>query len=168
MAAGQSPTPEKFAEDFRDAIRVGFNWDRFLAEQWPIERVILDSPEMLGQCFTPWYIGTVGHEVPYDAAEAVPMSLRDVPKAAGILCAERRADIQGYVDKFRAESGTIRFAAPTYALPDGGYFVLDRNHRLSALTLCAQPFEVELWNVRGPHETECLLDLTHWLRAKEA
>jgi len=58
----------------------------------------------------------------------------------------------------------VRFSAPTYALPDDRYFVLDKNHRLSALALCDTPFEVELWNVRSTFEKECLLDLDFWLK----
>ena len=58
----------------------------------------------------------------------------------------------------------MRFSAPTYALPDDRYFVLDKNHRLSALALCDTPFEVELWNVRSTFEKECLLDLDFWLK----
>jgi len=164
MSAPTTPTSAAFAEAFRDAIRVGFNWDRFFAENWPIEVVTLKTQADLGRCFTPWYIGVNGDEVPYDAPDAVPMNLRDVPKAVTLLSAERRADIQDYVETFTEDGGVVRFRAPTYALPKGGHFILDRNHRLSALTMSSSlSFEVTLWNVRGPLESEGLLDLIHWL-----
>jgi len=161
------PTAKELAEKFREDIRVGLNWDRFLAEQWPIERVKLTTRESLKHCFTPWYVGKAGDEVAYDDDDAVPMSTKDVPKAVDILSEERKADIEEKIDKFLDESGTIRFIAPTYGLPDGGYFILDRNHRLAALAASALPFEVELWNIRGPLEEDCLLDLAHWLRKEE-
>jgi len=167
MSARPSPTPAQFEERFREDIRVGFNWDRFLAEKWPIEQVTLVSYPDLAHCFTPWYVGAVADEVAYDDPLAAPMCLHDVPKAFEILSDERKGDIQDKITKFREAEGLIRFAVPTYNLPDGGYFVLDRNHRLSALTLSEKPFEVELWNVRGPFEKECLLDLHHWLKEME-
>jgi len=163
MAANQPPSPVAFAKAFRNDIRVGFNWDRFFEEEWPIELVSLDSPLALARCFMPWYVGPKGDEVAYDDPEAVPMSLNDVPKAMAILNEERRADIQQFVDSLRSHNDVIKFAAPTYALPDNHYFILDRNHRLSALTLNSVPFEVTLWNVRGPLDPSCLLDLIHWV-----
>jgi hypothetical protein len=110
----------------------------------------------------PWYIGIKGDEVAYDDPGAVPMSLTDVLKAMKILNDERQADIQQYVDFYRGQDGVIEFAAPTYALPDNRYFVLDGNHRLSALTFVSVPFVVTLWNVCGPLDKDCLLDLVHW------
>lgn len=165
MLERTSPTPDKFEEMFRESIRVGFNWDRFLAERWPIERVVLVSERDLGRCFTPWYVGKSAEELPYDHPHAVPMSLSDVPKAFAILSDERKADIQKKIDSLRGGPSPVRFIAPTYALPDGGYFVLDKNHRLSALALSGMPFEAELWNVQGPFEKECLLDLDFWLKS---
>ena len=136
--------------------------ERFLAEKWPIERVPLKSRAALARCFMPWYIGPKGEEIAYDAPKAVPMSLTDVPKAMAILHEERQADIQQFVKKFHGKKGVVKFRAPTYALPGEQYFILDRNHRLSALTLNSVRFEVTLWNVRGPLDPSCLLDLIHW------
>jgi hypothetical protein len=155
-------TPNDFFASFHAAIRVGFNWQRFFEESWPIEPVTLRSPADLARCFMPWYIGRAGNEVAYDDPHAVPMRVTDVPKGMHILNDERRADIQQYVDSFGRQDGVVEFAAPAYALPDDHYFVLDRNHRLSALTLVSVPFAVTLWNVRGPLDRQCLLDLIHW------
>jgi len=157
------PTPAQFDEQFREHIRVGFNWKRFYDERWPIELVTLESIHDLKRCFMPWYIGTAGEEVAYDDEAAVPMNLLDVPKASAILNDERRADIQEYVKAFQEHPELLEFEVPTYALPNDECFVLDRNHRLSALTFVSTPFRVTLWNVRGPLESDCLLDLVHWL-----
>jgi len=124
--------------------------------------VTITSPIQLKRLFMPWYIGKLGTEVAYDDHDAAPMSLADVPKVTDILNEERQADIQQYAEKFRQQEGPVTFAVPTYALPDGRHFVLDRNHRLSALTVAAVPFAVTLWNVKGPLDAECLLDLIHW------
>ena len=159
-----SVTPEEFEKKFRDVIRVGLNWDRFLEQRWPVDLVRLTTDEELQRCFVPWYIGPKGEEVAYDDRHAIPMRLTDVPKAFEILNDERKSDIQQYVDSFREKADVIAFSVPTYALPDHQYFVLDRNHRLSALTLNPVKFEVTLWNVRGPMDTDCLLDLNHWLQ----
>jgi hypothetical protein len=63
MTKRPSPTPEEFEEKFRESIRVGFNWDRFLTERWGIQRVVLVSANDLGRCFTPWYVGKVAEEL---------------------------------------------------------------------------------------------------------
>jgi hypothetical protein len=125
----------------------------------------LASSSAFSQCFTPWYIGKTGAEVAYDHPEAVPMCLADVPKAASILNEERKSDLQEYADSFRNQKKSVEFTVPTYSLPDNQYFILDRNHRLSALTLAPVPFSVTLWNVRGPLDPDCLLDLIHWTRS---
>jgi hypothetical protein len=164
MATENYHTPELFARQFRDVIRVGLNWERFFEESWPIEPVILSTHADLERCFLPWYIDKGGEEVAYDDPEAAPMRLTDVPKIKGILNDERQEDIHDKVTRFRDGHGIIEFSAPTYSLPDSQYFVLDRNHRLSALTMVSVPFEVTLWNVRGPLDSDCLLDLIHWER----
>jgi hypothetical protein len=48
-------------------------------------------------------------------------------------------------------------------MPNDQYFLLDRNHRMSALAMTESPFLVTLWNVRGPFEMDGLLDLRYWL-----
>lgn len=156
-------TPVTFAEKFGKDIRVGFNWDRFVKEGWHIESVKLTDRDALRHCFMPWYIGKMGEEVAYDDPDAVPMCLIDVPKATHVLNDERQTDIHDYVRKFKTEGAPVEFSVPTYGLPEDKHFVLDRNHRLAAISLSSVPFSVTLWNVRGPHERECLLDLIHWL-----
>lgn len=166
MATPQTPSAESFAKNFREAIRVGFNWERFLDEKWPIELMTLDTPSDLALCYMPWYIGKNGDEVGYDHPEAVPMRLSDVPKAMAILNEERRADVQEYIDQFQHCENVIQFTAPAYSLPDESVFILDRNHRLSALAMTNVPFDVTLWKVRGPLDPDCLLDLIHWTGQK--
>lgn len=156
-------TPDEFDAMFRSVIRIGFNWERFHKENWPIEHVTLSTPDLLTRCFMPWYIGEKGQEVAYDDRDAVPMRLCDVPHAMGLLNEERLKDIQDYVDQFHKEKNRIRFAAPTYRLPKEEFFILDRNHRLAALALHPFPFEVTLCCVNGPLEPDCLLDLIHWV-----
>lgn len=163
MVKTEGITSQAFAAHFGEAIRVGFNWDRFFDENWQVEAVHLKTPAQLSRCFMPWYIGKTGEEVAYDHPDAVPMCLTDVPKATHILNDERQSDIHTYARTFREKQGLVEFAAPTYSLPGSKHFILDRNHRLAALTLGAVPFNVTLWNVRGPLESDCLLDLIHWL-----
>ena len=153
---------EVFKSTFQDVIRVGLNWERFLAEQWPIEEVRLESHDELARCFVPWYIGKGGEEVAYDHPEAVPMRLVDVPKATRLLHDERQDDIRDNVSEYERHASDVEFIAPSYALPGNEYFLLDRNHRMSALTIAPVRFRVTLWNVRGPLEKEGLLDLIHW------
>jgi hypothetical protein len=57
----------------------------------------------------------------------------------------------------------IGIQVPTHALPNDQCFVLDRNHRLPALTFASTPFRITLWNVRGPLQAHYVRDLTCWL-----
>src|SRR5215208_1103151 len=111
MSVRSAPTPEEFEQRFRDDIRVGFNWDRFLAERWLIELVTLVSHPDLGRCYAPWYVGAGADEVSYDDPQAVPMCMHDIPKAFEILGDEHKAAIQEKVDKLRDATGLIRFTA---------------------------------------------------------
>lgn len=163
MKSRDGVTQQTFTSTFREVIRVGFNWNRLFAEDWPIDSVTLSSHDDLERCFMPWYIGKGGEEVAYDHPEAVPMKLTDVPKAKRILHDERQEDVEDYVKMYRKQVGKVEFIAPTYALPNDHYFLLDRNHRMSALSMTKVPFTVTLWNVCGPFEMECLLDLRYWL-----
>ena len=113
-----------FASKFRAHIRVGFNWDRFFKENWPIELVDLRSPADLARCYGPWYLDKSGKEVAYDNPEAVPAKLADAAKAIEILNDERKCDIWQYVEEFKTHGDVIEFSAPTYALPQDEYFVL--------------------------------------------
>lgn len=156
-----------FEDKFREDIRVGLNWDRFLREGWPIEKVVIKTMAGLRRCFVPWYIGPDGKEQAYDSKDAVPMRLTDVHKAIELLHDQRAADIHEFVREFKGTKERIQFDVPTYSLPKKQYFVLDRNHRLSALTLLSAKFEVTLWNIQGPFELDGLLDLYHWLTPKQ-
>jgi hypothetical protein len=168
MSSPAPPSPRQFAEKFREGIRVGFNWERFLAEKWPIERISISDRAILGRCFMPWYIGKSGEDVAYDDAAGAPMSLTDVPKAMEILNDERKGDLQEKIEKLQRGDAGPRLIVPSYGLPDGNFFIMDRNHRLSAIMLTSGDFEIELWNVLGPHEEDCLMDLNHWLRKEDA
>jgi hypothetical protein len=163
MTSTDKITPDVFAPKFREAIRVGLNWDRFFEQAWPVEFVTLTRRQQLSSCFMPWYINEIGAEVAYDDPEAVPMRLSDVSKSRAILNEERNADIKEYAMKFERQRQSIKFDVPTYRLPDDQYFVLDRNHRIAALTLVSVPFRVNLWNICGPLDAACLLDLTYWV-----
>ncbi len=51
MKKQRRPTHNEFENRFRESIRVGFNWSRFLTEQWPIEQVTLDSASWKRELF---------------------------------------------------------------------------------------------------------------------
>lgn len=152
-----------FAARYRDKIRVGFNWFRFFNEKWPVDLVTMSNRSELSRCFLPWYIGPLGKELPYDDPRAVPLRLDDVPKSMELLNESRKADILHKAREFHGTGKQVHLAAATYALPPNEHFVLDGNHRLSAVLLGSMPFEITLWNVRGPLDSDCLLDLIHWL-----
>jgi hypothetical protein len=150
-----------FEATFRPVIRVGFNWNRFLNERWPITVVRVVDRRTLGGSVLPWYLGSAGQEVPYDAPDADPIYLAQIPAVVASLNNARQSGIQEYVERFRAQPA-IEFSVPSYDLGSARQLALDGNHRLSALLLTEVPFTVTFFSVHGPMEPNCLLDLIHW------
>jgi hypothetical protein len=168
MASGQPNTPPAFADAFRQGIRVGFKWDRFLADNWPVRSARLTTPDGLRQCLLPWYLGGSGREVAYNEPDAKPLRLSSIPQVLDSLKADRQARIQRFVAQFKLATAPVEFSVPAYSLASDGYLVLDGNHRLSALTLSSVPFAISLWSVCGPLEDDCLPDLVHWSKSQSA
>ena len=52
-----------------------------------------------------------------------------------------------------------KFSAPVYRLHAGLFVALDANHRLAALTLVGKECAVELDEVDGPFDSNCLADI---------
>jgi hypothetical protein len=159
-------TPEDYATEYRAVIRVGFNWNRFHKERWPIAAAQVVDRQMLGNSILPWYLGRTGQEVVYDAADATPIHLAQIPVVLASLNEQRQAGIQKYVYQFRSQP-SVKFSVPSYDLGNSRQLALDGNHRLSALLLTDVPFTVTFWSVRGPMEADCLLDLIHWVSSAE-
>ena len=153
-----------FVAEFGSGIRVGLNWTRLLKERWPLSKRLLRARADFDACWLPWYVGTEGGEVQYDAGGARPVRLFDIPAVVTKLRADRQRDVAEYARQFREAEDVIRFSVPAYMVSASGFVALDRCHRLAALAMDDFKFEVEVVGLEGPLEPECLLDLGVILR----
>ena len=65
-----------------------------------------------------------------------------------------------YVKAFKDGSKGSTFQIPAYFVSQSQSVVLDGNHRLAALMLTSVPFCVHVYEVLGPSDPSCLLDLS--------
>lgn len=155
-------TPEEFIAAFGGSITVCFNWNRFLAERWPVSLHTLSDRQDLEHCFIPWYLDSSGRPIQDATPDDAPLQVCTIPSALATIPEGHRCRIEECTRWFRAETTPLVFRIPTYTLPGGRFQVLDGNHRLSALTLMGRPFTVALCSVDGPIDGDCSRDLRYW------
>jgi hypothetical protein len=148
-----------FVAEFGRDIRVGLNWNRLLKDRWPLSKRLLRDRTDFDACWLPWYLGTEGGEVRYDAVGARPVRLSDIPAVVTNLRMDRQRDVAEYARHFREAEDVIRFSVPAYMVSSSGFVALDRCHRLAALAMDDFQFEVEVIGLEGPLDPECLPDL---------
>lgn len=153
-------TVDEFHNKFCCGIRVIFNWRRFFAENWPINKLILTSINDLSTLRLPWYRNEQGAFVDYKEINAIPVALDDVLEWYQLLPPQEIDTIERMKEEFVQGLSVPQFEFPSYALPDSSYIVLDANHRLCALSLAKVPFMVHMWVVEGPIDPNALADTT--------
>jgi hypothetical protein len=152
-------TPHEFDTKYRSLVGVRFNWERFLAEGWPVVRRVFSAPQDFSSSFAPWYLGTRRAEVAFNAPDATPVRFGDIPRVLPQLSPIHQLGILSYVEIFRHHANGVTVSAPAYVLPNGRFVALDGNHRLAALVLVDKPCRVEVDEVGGPLDAGCLADL---------
>ena len=152
-------TTEAFDAAFRPSIGVCFNWQRFVRERWKVTHRVLTSVPEFAHCFLPWYIGRNGGEVSFRVDGARPIRFAEIPKVLSQLDARHQDGIRRYVKAFQVQEDEAAFPAPVYSLSGSLFIAMDANHRLSALTLVSKRIKVDVYEVLGPLDADCLLDL---------
>lgn len=154
---------EMTAADFRDQfpeIEAGLNWERFAAEGWPIEhRVLTDREELLG--FYTFFRRSLGRIMPHFLhwVASRQMRMAEVLEHIERLPPRDRATIGHFRAQWQSGTEPIRLQLPTYQFGDGENFLLDCNHRTTAIALSGRPFRIELFSVLGPRERDALVDV---------
>lgn len=154
-------SPQAFRARFPE-ITVGLNWSRFEAEFWPVSRLRVTDPTELGRfhTFFRFSLGRInGHFLHWlfmrqMRVDEVIAKLDRVPEP-------HRSSIRHFADLYRDGPAPVRLEVPTFALPQGGQYIMDLNHRLCGLALSAVPFELDLFSIQGPIEKSTLKDATH-------
>lgn len=143
-----------FIEKYRDRIRVRVDWEAFLADPWTVRREQLRLPDALERLWTPWYPNAAAG--PPSAEPAMwPLSVNEAAANR-----DRLGRNQESLDKHMAawrDDAVIE--APAFALPRGGYLLLDGNHRVVAGTIVRGAAILDLAVIEGPPGAPLLPDL---------
>ncbi|WP_172122513.1 MULTISPECIES: hypothetical protein [unclassified Devosia] len=155
--------PELTAADYREQfpdITVGLNWERFAAERWPIERrTLTNRQELLG--FHTFFRKSLGRIMPHFLHWLASQQMRmgDVVENFARIPAEHRASVEYFVAQWASSPGPLQLELPTYRFAPSEHFILDGNHRATAIALSGKPFRIELVSVVGPRERDALVDV---------
>ena len=140
-------------------IEAGLNWERFAAERWPVEyRVVTERDELL-QFFT-FFRSSLGRVMPHFLHWLASRQMRmgEVLRHIEQLPPRDRATIEHFRGQWQGGSEPIALQLPTYQFGGGEHFLLDCNHRATAIALSGRPFRIELFSVTGPRERDALVD----------
>lgn len=153
--------PAAFKARFPE-ITVGFNWRRFEDEAWPIERrFVTDRDEILSfHTFFRYSLGRInGHFLHWLFMRQ--MRVAEVLHKLHRVPERDTCSIRFFAQRYAAAEGPITLAVPAFALPGGGQYLMDFNHRLCGLALSRADFVLDLHSVHGPVSADTLKDATH-------
>jgi hypothetical protein len=157
---------QRFWLFFRPNIRVGIDWHRLDAEQWPVRTYSLYQLEDL-EFTLPWYTAR-GHEVSYNNPLATPLRLSAISDWFAQLRGERQRAIDRFCREYVSSRQPASLVLPVYRLNSErpGYgLALDSNHRLAALYLARVPFKIiKVVEICGPLDPIALPDLRHYVQ----
>ena len=154
-------SPQVFRARFPE-VTVGFNWARFEAEGWPVSHFKLADPAVLARfhTFFRYSLGRInGHFLHWLAMRQ--MRVDEVIAKLDRVPEPHRSSIGHFADLYGRQPTPVRLEVPTFALPAGGQYIMDINHRLCGLALSGAAFELDVFSIAGPVEKSTLKDATH-------
>jgi hypothetical protein len=157
-------SPQAFRARFPE-ITVGFNWERFETQNWPVAHTLVTDPAALDSfhTFFRYSLGRInGHFLHWLAMRQ--MRVGEVIAKLARVPEPHRSSIGHFADLYKREKSPIRLEVPTFALADGGQYIMDLNHRLCGLALSAMPFALDIYSIAGPIEKDVLKDAPHCRR----
>lgn len=152
-------TMNLFKSIFQKNITVMLDWQKLEASDYEIEVMLFEDKEVIKNFYTPWHINDSHQEVGYDGTIHKPLSLRDVKGAFNDLNAKRQQSIKALATSFSAYTKPVELYVPLYKYSDNDYFILDANHKLSALMLTDTAFKIVAFVVKAPAQKGILQDL---------
>ncbi|SDG88606.1 hypothetical protein [Pelagibacterium luteolum] len=157
----QTDGSESYRNRFPD-ITVGFNWQRFETEQWPVERqVVVDRGQILSfHTFFRYSLGRInGHFLHWLNMRL--MTVGEVLKKLDRVPKTDQDSIRYFASLYDAANEPVELSIPTFALPHGGQYLMDFNHRVCGLALSGVEFRLDVHSIKGPLSAEVLKDATH-------
>lgn len=154
-----------FVKFFKQEIRVLLNWERMFSEEWGINLVVTDNPEVIADWYMPWNVDQHGCEVRFDAPGAHPIRIGDIGAVLPGLAEYRQnaiSRIANSLSQLAQRADRLQIVCPTYQLPNNQQFILDGNHRIAAIFTARIPFVLMGFSVQGPLERSVLPELMHW------
>jgi len=162
MLISENIQPALFEAFFRPVIRVRFNWDRFVHEQWPVDLIAFDRSDGFSKFRLPWYVSAEGQEVQYNNPDAKSfLHLSEIPASLKSLSQSHQESIEEYRQTYEIGIKPIQFAVGVYKIPGDEFLILDGCHRMAAISILDCDFVVLGFNVNGPVDEDVVPDLIH-------
>lgn len=142
-----------FEHHFRSAVKVQFNWNKFITSDWPIELRYFSLPEKSDLIYTAWYALADGSVCGYDAESAKPKS---------VAAAASNTLLRKYHGVREAKPPEPTSVIPAYKLNHEKILLLDGNHRTVSAQFSGSKMALAAFVVRDPIDKDILPDLVHW------
>ncbi|MFI0980432.1 hypothetical protein ACH4SP_25935 [Streptomyces sp. NPDC021093] len=172
-------SPQAFCNNYtsgENIIRVNFNWELFLSQanegsaSVEISTFRVTRADEIEHYFTPWYVSSEEHEVPWDDPSGAPLSVVRAAEFSGGVGENRQrriAQTQDWLASHGQTDGThTTICVSSIALPSHQRLLLDGNHRMvAAVRLLESGTEIKVQEclVKAPLQELLLPDLRHWV-----
>ena len=145
---------------FLTGISPKLNWDKlfFGPEEFTIEEICIQSPEKLGELYTPW-------------RDKNGVYADGTDNSADAICVK---DASSYFQKWNKENelffyrniynvqSYIHTEIVVYRIGENHLFILDGGHRAVSIYESGKPFFLKMKVICGPIDKSILIDLQKW------
>lgn len=151
-------TKELFEETFRPDITVLLDWDK-LKKNYTLELKSFTKKNEISHFYTPWHLDYNNNEIDCFEAPKKPLNLHQVSEKIFLLNKNRQQSIIKLTDSFNKSQKRIIVNIPLFKLSENNFFILDGNHRMSALLRSNADFTIFAYIVVAPIKADILQDL---------
>lgn len=144
---------------FQKNITVMLDWDRLIESDSQISVIHFTNKLEIESFYTPWHLNDQNQEIGYDGTSSKPLKLSEIELSLNYLNAKRFASISALVASFNQYNKPVEIYAPLYKFSDSEYFIMDANHKLSALMMADVPFSLVAFVIEAPQDKQILNDL---------
>ena len=145
---------------FLTGIMPELNWDKlfFGPEKFTTEEICIQSPEKLGELYTPWrdkngvYADGCDNSANAICVKDASSYFRKWHKENELFFYRNIYNVQDYIH-------TEIFA---YKIEEENFFILDGGHRAVSIYESGKPFSLKMKVICGPIKESILIDLKKW------
>jgi hypothetical protein len=162
-AGARSVTADLSPQDYLDLfpdIAVELDRERFRAQGWPVSTKVIENAHELDRCYSAFRL-SLGRFNPrlLHWVLARQALIGEVAPQIDRLPPANQARLAPFLEDYAGRFGPVCLTLPAYGLPRGRLFVLDGNHRLTALRHLGCPFEVAFLVIDGPPDPTVVPDI---------